>query len=182
MTRSEYAKHRDVSRAAVTQWAAAGRIVTDASGNVVVDESDKRLAETMNTRGGKRPRTDLGQAAQSDPVDTPTQGTLVLPPGSSLTQARTAQAQSRARLDELDYLERVGALVERARYDQAILDALAPILSRLDSIASRAAPKLLGLTDVRRIIDVVDDEVIALRQEIFDTLRAMAAAGGATKQ
>jgi hypothetical protein len=187
MTRSEYAKHRGVSKPAVTQWAAAGRIVTDESGDVVVEESDKRLAATINTRGGKRPRTDLQaapQTAPSEPVstDAPTQGALMLQPGSSLTQARTAQAQSRARLDELDYVERVGILVERARYDQALADGLGPILSQLDSVASRIAPALVGQTDVRRVIDIIDAEIINLRQEIADKLRSLAIVAGATKQ
>lgn len=177
MTRSEFAQHRRVSKAAVTQWAAAGRIKCDAEGNVLVEESEQILAATQNTRGGKRGPKKAPDLAGDERE--PHQYEL---DEATLTGARTAQARARAKLDEMELAERAGKLVERQRYDQAVADALTPILARFDSISMRAAPKLLGQTDVRRIQDVIDDAVLEARQDISDTLRAMIASGEATKQ
>lgn len=184
MTRAEFAKHRGVSKAAVTQWADAGRIVVDATGKVLVEPSETRLAETMNSRGGKRQKGATGGVQQTPGVAQPPQSDMPFDVSGSgtLTGARTAQATAKAKLDQLEYEQRVGALVVRALYDKALQDGLAPILSRLDSLSTRAAPKLLGEMDVRRIQDVIDDAVLEVRQDIADTLRAMAASGEATKQ
>ena len=53
-TRAEFARHRNVSKAAVTQWDAAGRLVMTGDGRVDVRASETRLAQTMTGRGGKR--------------------------------------------------------------------------------------------------------------------------------
>lgn len=151
-----------------------------ADGQVDIDASIARLAETRNTRGGKRTKGQQGTVQTTDEGEGQ-QESLTLA-GGTLTDARTAQARNRAKLDALEYEERIGKLIERSSRDRAIADGLGPILSRLDGLPARAAPKIVGQTDVRRVIDALEDEVINLRQEIADTLRAMIAASGATKQ
>lgn len=179
LTRSQFARHRGVSAPAVTQWAQAGRIVLAPNGDVIVDESDALLAATQTAHVGKRGAPAVSKRTRGRPA-----AAYAAADGDpeTLTEARIAQARARARLDELEYRERAGELVERRRYDQALADAVAPILSRLDSLANRAAPKLVGIADMSHVIGVIDDEVIALRQDIADTLEAMSHAGGATKQ
>lgn len=176
MTRAEFARHRGVSKAAVTQWAAAGRLVLSGTG-VNVEGSDSRLAETVNNRGGKRKAGVVG-GAQADASGQPGDFRF----GGTLTEARTSQARNRAKLDDLDYQERIGKLVEKSRYDAALADGMAPIMSQLDNLSTRLAPKVAGLTDVRRIQDIVDDEVARIRQDTADTLRAMISGSRATKQ
>lgn len=179
MTKADFAKHRNVSRAAVTQWANAGRIVLTSEGRVDVGASEVKLAATLNTRGGPRRKGQQGTVETRGRAESPPAGIELDLAGGTLTDARTSQARNRARLDNLEYMERVGKLVERSRYDAAVAEGLSPILSRLDSLSTRVAPKLIGLTDVRRIQDIVDDEVTAIRQDTSDTLRAMAATAGA---
>lgn len=178
MTKAEFAKHRGVSKAAVSQWANAGRIVLTGDGQVDVAASEARLAGSINTRGGKRTKGQYGTAvATSESVS---QADLL--DGGTLTDARTAQARNRAKLDALEYQRQVGRLVERDRYDAGIADGLAPALARLDSLSARVCPKL-GLPDVRRGQDIIDDEVLLIRQEIVDILRSLAAgSAGKTKQ
>ena len=174
MTRAEFAQHCGVSKAAVTQWASAGRVVCDSGGRVLVKESEQLLAETRSKAGGKPRTTETPATSRSAPRAVLDEATL--------TGAKTAQARARARLDEIELAERMGRLIDRERSDRAILDAVGPILTRFESLGARAAPKVVGQTDVRRIADAIDDEVLALRQELADTLKAMAASGKATKQ
>jgi hypothetical protein len=164
MSRAEYARHRDVSRPAVTKWAQIGRIALANDGRVLVDESDALLAATVQRRGPK-PKAAVAPTAQQAAAARPVEG--------SLTEARTDQARAKARLDDLEYRKRAGELVDRGGTTKAIADSLAPILSRLDSLSTRAAPRLLQMTEVGQIQDVIDEEVVAIRQEIADVLRAM---------
>jgi hypothetical protein len=43
MTQAEYAKHRQVSRVAVTKWKQKGLLVLNESGKIVVNQTDERL-------------------------------------------------------------------------------------------------------------------------------------------
>lgn len=179
MTRAEFARHRGVSKPAVTQWAAAGRLVLTADGKVDVEASEVRLAETMNSRGGKR-QTGVSGGAQAEPAPGRS-GELQFASGT-LTDARTKQAQTRAKLDDLEYQERIGRLVEKAKVDAAIADGLATIVSQLRTISVRTAPKLVGEADLRKIQDAIDDEVERICQETSDTLRAMIAGAVVSRQ
>src|ERR1035437_9007548 len=87
-SRAEFARRHDVSKAAVTQWAAAGRIKIAEDGRVDVKASDRMLADSAGaSRGGKRRRGALG-GVQDSPS-----GSLPLPlVGGTLLEARTAVA------------------------------------------------------------------------------------------
>ena len=184
MSRAEFAKHRGVSRAAVTQWAAAGRLVLAGNGDVLVDESDAMLVATLNTRGGKDGKGPNGAKDVSSAHDAGADAGASPGPaaGGTLTQARTDQARAKARLDELEYRKRAGELVERTRSDRAILDALVPIIGKLDALPTQLAPKLAGMTDIASIQNVIEDGVADYRQNIAETLRAIVASHNATHQ
>lgn len=172
-TRAEFARLQNVSRAAVTQWAAAERLVFAQDGRVDVEASRTRLAETASGRGGKRaPGAATVDQSPSQPAGE----------NGTLTGARMAQVNARAKLDELEYDERVGKLVEKSRVELAIADGMGPIMSQLDTVSVRVAPKLVGLVDVRRIQDIIDDEIARIRQDTADTLRAMVAGALITRQ
>lgn len=47
-SRAQYARAKAVNRATITRWAKAGRLVLDDGGNVLVAESEARLAETAD--------------------------------------------------------------------------------------------------------------------------------------
>lgn len=170
VSKSEYARMKGVSPPAVTYWARDGRIVV-VDGKVDVEASDALLAKTGHpSHGGKR--TDSAEVIE-------------LPAGGSrerLLQSQSRRADTRAQLDELDLLERKGLLVERARYDEALADGLAPVMSQFETLSARLGPKLVGLTDLRRIQDLIDDEVAKLREETATTLRAMIAGADIVRQ
>lgn len=185
LTKSEYARHRDVSPAMVTHWHKAGRIkLTDDGRYVLADESDRMLAVSLSPdrggKGGKSPpraldRPQTSAATGQAPDDPPS-------PSASYTTVRTNREAFAAKHAELDYRARVGELVERSRYDRALADGMAPALARLDTLSARLGARVAAETDVRRVQSMIDDEVVSIRQEIADTLRAMLAAAGQTRQ
>lgn len=177
-SRAEFARLQKVSRAAVTQWAAAGRLVLAQDGRVDVAASVTRLAATLTGRGGKRARAGAFVAQPGAAEPAPTQDQT----GPTLTDARRTQVIARARLDELDYDERTCRLVDKSRYDAGVADALGPILLQYDTLSTRVAPELVGQTDVRRIQDIIDNAVARLRQDTADTLRAMIVSAGVMRQ
>lgn len=170
VSKSEYARHRGVTPAAVTYWARDGRIVL-LDGKVDRDASDAALDKTLSPiHGGKR--TTAERAPEPETVGS----------RADLIRQKSRQSELSADLLALELRKKKGEVIDRAGHDRALLEALGPILARLDSIGSRAAPKALGQNDLRVVQDAIDDEVTVVRQEIADTLRAMAAAEAATKQ
>jgi hypothetical protein len=172
-TKTEYAKLRGVTQAQVSHWTKAGRIAI-VDGKVDVETSNQMLAETLHpSRGGKRVRTrqDRPQASQVSPTS------ANAPPVATEAYARvrTAREAFRAKSEELEYRERVGELVERDRFDKALVDALGPILSSFDSLSARIGPALAAESDVRKVQNMIDDAVAAIRQDTADTLRRMIA-------
>jgi hypothetical protein len=183
VSKSEYARHRDVSPAMVTHWTKAGRIVI-VEGKVDLDKSDAALAASMDqARGGKGGRSDRShpaakRAGDGGPPEQARGGASPggsLPSGPTFSQVQTARVGFAAQREKLRYEQEAGKLVEVDKVEQAIADALAPILSQLDTLSVRAAPRLVGLAEIRRIQDILDDEVRAIKQETADTLRSMIA-------
>lgn len=176
MTKAEFARRMNVSRAAVTQWDAAGRLVLTEDGEVDAQASEARLRSTINARGGKRKAGVAGGAPAAEQLQS---GELELT-GGTLSEEQRNQARGRARLLDLDYKERVGELVEKARIELAIADGMAPILSQIRTISIRCGPKVVGQTDLRHVQDAIDDEVEKICQDTADTLRAIL--GGGARQ
>lgn len=176
VSRAAYARHREVSKAAVTQWAAAGRIVTSEDGDVDLVASDKRLAESAGAaRGGKRKRGTAGGVQDSS-------GVAQTGNGGTLYDARTAVANITAKSAEAEYLVRVGELVERARYAKALEDGLRPILGAMDSLSAVIGPALAAETDVRKVQNLLDDAMATIRKDASDTLLRMIAGPDTVRQ
>lgn len=181
VTKSEYARHRDVHPALITRWSKAGRIkIVD--GKVDVEASDAMLRESMDParggRGGKR-NPDAATVAQppaqsTTPADTPKL--------DAYTRVRTFRESFNAKSAEVAYRKAVGELVEREPYNRALADMLGPALQRLDTISSRLGARLAAEIDVRKCQDIIDDEVASIRTEIADSARAMIESAGKTKQ
>lgn len=168
VTRAEYARMHNVSKAAVTQWAAAGRIKIADDGNVDVEASNQMLTESAGaSRGGKRARGSVG-GVQS--------GT------GSLLDARTGLATIAMKRAEAEYNVRMGELVERARYSKALSDSLAPILAAIDSVSAVKGPDLAAETDVRKFQNMLDDALADMRRDIESTLLRLIAGPDTVRQ
>ena len=169
----------------VSHWTNAGRLVLVSNGKrdlVDVAASDAALARSLDpSRGGKGgkssgppPPVEGGAAAVS--------GDGAPPPVDTYTRVRTHREAFRAKTEEVEYRARVGELVERKAYDQALADALSPLLSALDSLSARVGPAVAAEHDVRKCQNILDDAVAVIRQDIANTLRRMVQGNGAVRQ
>jgi hypothetical protein len=173
VSKGDYARHRGVSAAMVSHWTKAGRIVI-VDGKVDVSASDAALAASRDpARGGK------GGKSNGTAVVAPPSGSTAPEPGS-YTDVRTTRESFNAKEAELDYLERVGKLVEREAYDRALSDALEPVMACLDRLAPVLGPLVTGETDARKVQNNIDDAVDGVRRDMESTIRALMA--GAARQ
>lgn len=176
LNKSAYAAHRGVGPSMVTHWLKTGRLVLDATGKLVdVARSDAALAASVHpTRGGK---PDRGTAPASREPTGGAQLALGRPdvsvPTNRFTEHRATREEFASKEAELDYLERVGTLVERARYDKALSDAMQPIMAALDRLAPTLGPRIAGETDGRKVQNLIDDAVDEVRRDMATTIRQM---------
>lgn len=196
MKKSAYAAHRGVGPSMVTFWIKSGRLVLDASGKFVdVARSDAALAvSTHPTRGGKPDRgtsvpraTEAVPAASNPPPDAsngqePAAAVAPVAPTNRFTEHRATREEFASKEAELDYLERVGTLVDRKRYDKALEDALSPIMAALDRLAPTLGPRLAGEVDPRKVQNIIDDAVDEVRRDMASTIRQMIGGPAATRQ
>jgi hypothetical protein len=181
LTKSGYAAHRGVTPAQVTHWHKAGRIALTADGRVDVRKSDAMLASNTDpARGGKggRPAWHAGKpaAAPAGARDAGDDAPEVVP-SATFQEARTRRERVAADAAELELARKRGALVERAAYDRALLDALGPIVAQLDALGPNLAPLVSATSDLRELQTIIDREVVKVRQGIVDALRHVASAG-----
>lgn len=170
MSRSEYARRRGVDPALVTRWAKAGRIVSVEGGKIDAEASDALLASTMDpARGGRGGKSDR---AGPPPAPAP-QTQYQAPQPDQYTRVRTHREAFAAKSAEAAYRKMIGELVERAEYARGLAQNLGPALQRLDTISARLGSRLAAETDVRKVQDILDDDVAAIRQEIADYAQAL---------
>jgi len=176
MGKSEYARHREVSPAMVTHWRKADRIVFTANGMIDVDASDALLAQTMDParggRGGKSDRQPLPVATTQRQLEAP-EPPRQTPQPDQYTRVRTHREAFAAKTAEAVYRKMIGELVERTEYARGLAQNLGPALQRLDTISARLGSRIAAETDVRKVQDILDDDVVAIRQEIADYAQAL---------
>jgi hypothetical protein len=169
MTQAEYARHRGVSRPAVSKYIATEKIKLepsqDGSGRMIIDVAAADLAlansqERVTLLGGGEPSRRGGSGI------------------GKLTQARTATETYRARVAELDYEERVGKLLVAADVTAA-MRLCAETIARDVELINLAAPELVaafrqgGEDGVRVALRKMTRRVLAT---IAENLRAVATA------
>ncbi len=180
LSRAAYARHRGVDASLVTRWAQAGRIVVDPDGKRIdAEASDAMLAETLDpARGGRGGKSDRMPEQAAPPAAKP----AAAPASDTYNRVRTHREAFAAKTSEAVYRKMIGELVEREPYNRAWVQNLGPALQRLDTISARLGARLAAETDVRKCQDMLDDEIVAIRQEIADNAQAMIEGAGKTKQ
>ena len=136
MSQSEYARHRGVSRQAISKLAGVGKLVLieKENGDKVVDvaASDRALGEVRERIVAR------DEPAAPAPGYTP-------PAEGGLTKAKTATEIYRARLAQLDYDEKVGRLLQAedvARAMRVCGEAIARDIELLPNAAAELAAAL----------------------------------------
>jgi len=156
MSQADYARHRGVTRQAISKAVGAGKIVLrEENGKKGIDPAEADRALGMNVQrvlaGGDDEAQPNGYGAQRETQQ-----------ATGLTRARTATEVYKARLAELEYNERLGKLrpleqteAAAAQCMEVVLRAFTGIVGRAEELTARATKDGVpgmraGLRDVVR--------------------------------
>lgn len=166
VTQAEFARHIGVARSYVTALKKADRLVLNAIGNVLVEESKKRIAETADPN-----RDDVAArhaTARSDATVNPEKEPKTEDEINSSHDYQKSRAQKEhyaAEQARLDYERAIGKVVEKADAAAAIEDVTSIIRQALENMPHRTAPELVG-----KDLDAIR---ATLKQEIHNALAEM---------
>lgn len=149
VTQAEFARILGVQRSYVTALKKAGRLVLNAIGNVLVEESKRRIAETGDPNrddvaarhaaargqevavdGGKREETDDEPEADGGSHD--------------YQKSRAKKEHYLAEQARIEFEQRTGKLVEKADVEAAVADIVTAFRQGLENMPHRTAPELVG--------------------------------------
>lgn len=152
VTQAEFARITGYSRSYVTNLKTAGRLVLNATGQVDVEASKSRIAETasMNRddvaqRWGVQRRNDEDDGAGLN--DEPAAG-------HRFQSARASKEFYSAELARIEFERRCGKLIDKADTEDAIGEVFGILRQNLEQMPARLAPELVGkeLDAIRAII------------------------------
>lgn len=177
VTQAEFARIMKVSRSTVTRtWKQAGRLVM--VGDLVdVAASRERIAQT---NGGRDDVTARHAREREGERETPT-------PEEKRAQESRAAAQARkesalADLAEMEYRQKIGAVLPREDVEQSMADLVAFVRSGVENLPHRIAAQLVG-KDHGAIMAILKQEVIemmgGMHREAKKQLAAMVPGGEA---
>lgn len=172
---SAFARELGVSQPYVSKLVKQGKIPVNAEGKIDPELAKAALRRnTTSDVGG--PTQPAGPAPRSDDAAIGETG------GSSYNDARRRDAMAVASLRELELAQRTGQLVERVPVAKACEDAGIALGKEFDAAANRLAPAVFGADSVAKARELITAELTRVREIIADTLEAIAASRGATRQ
>ena len=157
-----YAKHRGVSDAAVRRAIDGKRITLLPDGQIDPEIADKEWDENTDKRFQPKPA--------ASPVPEPSTGI-------SLQKSRANKELFEALLKKLEYEEKSGKLVDRAKVEMEAFAAARVARDRLLLIPDRVAPIIIGETDMFEIKRVLREEIIRSLQNLTDFLHGGTGSG-----
>jgi hypothetical protein len=157
-TLAGFAKHRGVSKAAVTKWKARGLLVFTAAGKIDVAASDSRLAD--------RPKVYRGGPVKSAPGLKPS-SVVDLPPADNPATWTTAEAIrhkeiAQARLRQIEADTAAGLVVPIADIADAVRNEYAIVRAAFLGMSAKLAHRLAAATTPHEAGALVDGEVRAV--------------------
>lgn len=180
MTKSEYAKHRQVSPAMVTHWLKSDRLVMRGN-RVDVEASDAALAESLDPlRGGKNGKSDLdlrepGKRKQGRPK-------LARSASGELTREKAKRERVRGDIETLEYLERKNTLCEVSRVDRGTEAAFAALREAWLGQAARLHGRLAEESDPRKCYAILETDAETALAQLADKLANMKISRRSTRQ
>ena len=155
-SQSEFAKQYGYSKAAVTQFKQAGRLVFKSPGVLdfaasrqkIYDTSD--LARKASTERHKRERKEKGitEPEKTENYDT----------GNAFHNAKTVREKYLALQAKLDYEVNLGLMVEKAQIEKIIFERARQFRDGMITNNRRVAPELAGLSSIPEIENILDRE------------------------
>ena len=155
-TMAGFAKHRGVSKTAVTKWKTRGLLVFTPDGEIDVAASDARLAD--------RPAIYRGGAVKSVLAPGPsTAGSNTVDPATwSTAEAIRRKEVAQARLRQIEADTAAGLVVPIAGVADAVRNEYAIVRTALLGMASKLAYRLAAATTPQEAGALVDGEVRAV--------------------
>lgn len=189
ISQREYARRRGVSHTAVRKAIAEGRIHADQDGRVDPVEADRLwkqrtdVTKPLNSVTGnpqhKRPRGGPPIPVEPKPARGSRKGSTN---GNGNGHAkgeteeidylsrRSRYEDYRARLLELEFLERTSKLVAVDDVEREAFDSARRVRERLSSIPERLAPVVAGLDDIGRIEELLEGEIRSALEELSSSV------------
>lgn len=177
---SEYAAHAGVSAPYVTKLKKAGRIVfvdVDGKQRVNFELTDRLVLNTSDVgrsrNGGNAKRTreasagdtgfpesrsasqERGDRGESPVVPAPVDDPVLL----ATRQAKAKTAVYEAMTAELNHKKAIGELVDKKAAERTVFDMFRTLRDHVFQAPQRAAARCMGVTDMREIERVIDEEV-----------------------
>ncbi|SFI31246.1 hypothetical protein [Nitrosomonas sp. Nm34] len=166
VNQSEFAKILGYSRAAVTQFKKAGRLVMTEDGLVDVEASKQRIKETADPN-----RDDVVQRHASargsnieDDSDT----------GPGFQEARALKEHYHALQAKIDYETRIGELVERAEVERDWVEVATVLRTNLEKIPDSMASVLAAETDSSRVHAILTEQIEKVLKKASDHIERLA--------
>lgn len=162
ISKSDYAKHRNCSKAAISRAVRSGRISTVTAGTREL--IDPKIADAQweaTTRARVDAPGPLAPLAPSTEVR------------DDLRAARLRRERADASMRELALERERGRLIARRDVKADLTDAVAVILSAWDSFPDRLSPLLVGIEDQAQIRAVLRDEIEQLQHRVAEALTAV---------
>lgn len=148
VTQAEFARHIGVQRSYVTALKKAGRLVLNPIGNVLVEESKRRIAETGDPNRddvAARHAAARGQEVAVDRRESEETGGDPESAGSPNYQdARARKETAAADIAEMERDKLRGLLVEKVEVEAAVADIVTAFRQGLENMPHRTAPELVG--------------------------------------
>jgi hypothetical protein len=165
MTKTEYAKHRGVSKPYITKLAKNGVLVLR-GGKVDVRASDTVLDDKPVDEVDPPP----AQASPAGPAPRPAAESLGQA-GASFGQARTIEMVFRAKLRRLEFETKQGRLIEAEAVRKTIAEAVRSLRDGILGLPDRLATVLAAESDSKKVH-------VTLKTELSRELEALANAIG----
>lgn len=169
VTQAEFARMIGCARSYVTALKKADRLVLNAIGNVMVEESRRRIAETADPNRddvARRWAAERGKAIEaSASVEPPEDAEKEAAGSHDYQRSRAKKEHYLAEQARIEFERDSGKLVEKLDVDAAVADVVTAFRQRLENLPHRIAPELVG-----KDLDAIR---ATLKQEVHGVLAEM---------
>ncbi|MDR3414206.1 MAG: hypothetical protein P4L87_25140 [Formivibrio sp.] len=155
MKKSEFARHMGVKPSYVTQLIKDNRLVLDASGDVLVEESKRRINDTKDpAKIAVAARHAAARGAELPTSSHEENEAPAVPPSTEEWQFQDSRAKREhfaAKREEIAYRKDAGELLETAAVVSVVSDAVTILRGKLESLPDQIAPQLAAMSDEQGI-------------------------------
>jgi hypothetical protein len=153
LTQADYARHRGVSKPAVSKAVRAGRITLTAEGMIDATAADAQWARNSRVRAGagRSPSTGAAAPPQEDGAD-------AKPGTDDYWASRSRREAAEAELAEIALAEKNNEVIQVKAVDAAWAQAMAAVREHLTQISARVGSTIAAETDPIKVEQMLADE------------------------